>query len=86
MCAGRVRFSVWVTLARPSRSIPRARARARTLSRFPDRTGPNPVQRTANQLLYQLSYAGIHEGKYSLVPLPRISFYTPFLYGSVRDL
>jgi hypothetical protein len=39
-----------------------------------------------NQLLYQLSYAGIYEGKYSLVPLPRISFYTPFLYGSVRAL
>jgi hypothetical protein len=31
-----------------------------------------------NQLLYQLSYAGIYKGKYSLVPLPRISFYTPF--------
>src|SRR6266516_3670018 len=30
----------------------RARARARTLSRFPDRTGPNPVQRMCNPLLY----------------------------------
>jgi hypothetical protein len=36
-----------------------------------------------NQLLYQLSYVGIYKGEYSLIPLPRISFYTPFLYGSV---
>jgi hypothetical protein len=35
-----------------------------------------------NQLLYQLSYAGVYEGKYSLTRLPRISFYTPFLYGN----
>ena len=36
-----------------------------------------------NQLLYQLSYAGFYEGKYSLMRLPRVSFYTPFLYGKV---
>jgi hypothetical protein len=36
-----------------------------------------------NQLLYQLSYAGINLGRYSLMRLPRVSFYTPFLYGHV---
>jgi hypothetical protein len=36
-----------------------------------------------NQLLYQLSYAGIYEGKYSLMRLPRIAFYTPFLYDEL---
>jgi hypothetical protein len=34
-----------------------------------------------NQLLYQLSYAGFYEGKYSLMSLQRAAFYTPFLYG-----
>jgi hypothetical protein len=34
-----------------------------------------------NQLLYQLSYAGIYEGKYPLMRPPRVAFYTPFLYG-----
>jgi hypothetical protein len=37
-----------------------------------------------NQLLYQLSYAGISLGKYSLKGLPRASFYTLFLYSHVR--
>ncbi len=36
-----------------------------------------------NQLLYQLSYAGIYLGKYSLMRPPRRSFYTPFLYSYV---
>jgi hypothetical protein len=36
-----------------------------------------------NQLLYQLSYAGVYEGKYSLTRLRRVPFYTPFLYGKV---
>ena len=36
-----------------------------------------------NQLLYQLSYAGFYEGKYSPMRLLRIAFYTPFLYGEV---
>jgi hypothetical protein len=39
-----------------------------------------------NQLLYQLSYAGISLGKYSLMRLLRVTFYTPFLYGYVRRL
>ena len=39
-----------------------------------------------NQLLYQLSYTGISLGKYSLTHLPRVPFYTPFLYGYVRRL
>ena len=29
-----------------------------------------------NQLLYQLSYAGVYEGKYSLTRLRRVPFYT----------
>ena len=37
-----------------------------------------------NQLLYLLSYAGIYLGKYSLMRPPRVSFYTPFLYGYIR--
>jgi len=36
-----------------------------------------------NQLLYQLSYAGVYEGKYPVVHLPRTAFYTPFLYGEL---
>jgi hypothetical protein len=36
-----------------------------------------------NQLLYQLSYAGVYQGKYSSMRLQRVSFYTPFLYGNI---
>ena len=39
-----------------------------------------------NQLLYQLSYAGFYEGKYSLTRLRRVPFYTPFLYDKVWRL
>src|SRR6266498_5554703 len=35
--------------------------------------------------LYQLSYAGISLGKYSLMRLSRVSFYTHFLYGSPKN-
>ncbi len=41
----------------------------------------NPRFLITNQLLYQLSYAGISLGKYSPMHLPRVAFYTPFLYG-----
>jgi hypothetical protein len=39
-----------------------------------------------NQLLYHLSYAGIYLGKYSLMRLLRVTFYTSFLYRYVRRL
>ncbi len=48
------------------------------------KTSAKTLFRITNQLLYQLSYAGIYLGKYSLMRLPRIAFYTPFLYGEVR--